>query len=232
MDRGMMSVRESIKAHMSTGLKRAIRNALDEFAIQRRHHASVKRVKQLSANSQLKLNVGCGKNIKSGWINIDLFSKAADFHLDVREDLPFPDEAASFVYSEHFFEHLEFPEQAMKFLRESWRVLIPGGVFSVGVPDTEWPLRAYVTGDEEYFRFARGASWYPKWCNTRMHTVNFHFRQNAEHKYAYDFETLARVLDESGFVSIARRPFNSNLDSEARRIGTLYVDARKPERTS
>ncbi len=224
-----MSIREIIKTQMSAGLKRAVRDVLDELAIQRRHHSSLKRANRISPGSNLKLNIGCGPNAKTGWINIDLFSEAADLQLDLREDLPFPDESASVVYSEHFFEHLEYPGEAMKFLRESWRVLAPGGIFSAAVPDTEWPLKAYVDGDDDYFRLARERL-HPKWCDTRMHHVNYHFRQGTEHKYAYDFETLARILGEVGFVSIARRSFNPGLDSESRKIGSLYVDARKPER--
>jgi hypothetical protein len=61
-----------------------------------------------------------------------------------------------------------------------------------------------------------------------MHNLNYHFRQGREHKYAYDFETLAQILSMGGFASIVRRPFNPNLDDERREQGTLYVDAKKP----
>jgi len=58
--------------------------------------------------------------------------------------------------------------------------------------------------------------------------VNFFFRQGSKHKYAYDFETLARVLTEGGFTEVKRREFSPKMDSEDRRDGTLYVDACKP----
>jgi hypothetical protein len=60
-----------------------------------------------------------------------------------------------------------------------------------------------------------------------MHQLNYHLRQGKEHKYAYDFETLATILAEVGFVSIERRAFDAERDSVARRDGSLYVDARK-----
>lgn len=224
-----MKIREIAKARTTEGLRKAYRNFLNELAIQRLHRSSLKRLRRFSAGSNLRLNLGCGSNVKVGWINIDLFPKEADLHLDLRENFPFRDESVSFVYCEHFFEHLEYPDQALKFLRESWRVLLPDGIFSVGVPDTELTLNAYITGDEDYFRFVR-ERWHPNWCDTRMHHVNYHFRQGTEHKYAYDFETLAQVLEQVGFVSVAKRSFNPDLDSEARRTGTLYVDARKPQR--
>ena len=66
------------------------------------------------------------------------------------------------------------------------------------------------------------------WCDTRMHNLNYHFRQGAEHKYAYDYETLAVVLEQAGFDSVAKRPFDPKLDTASRREGTLYVDACAP----
>lgn len=222
-----MGVRQLIKAHTTAGVRQAYRELWKEILIQRSHRSSLKRLEQFLKGSNVGLNLGCGANTKAGWINVDLWAKEADLHLDLREDFPFRDASVSMIYSEHFFEHLEYPDQAMKFLRESWRVLLPDGIFSVGVPDTEWPVHAYVARDEEYFRFVEALD--PKSCDTRMHHLNYHFRQGAEHKYAYDFETLARLLEKVGFVSVARRSFNSDLDSEDRKVGTLYVDARKPE---
>jgi predicted SAM-dependent methyltransferase len=209
----------------SAGFRRALRDLKREYRIQRLHRAALKRAPRFNGNS-LRLNVGCGKNIKPGWINIDL-SKEADLQLDVREPLPFAGASASIVYSEHFFEHLEYPDQALHFVKESLRVLQPGGRFSVGVPDTEWPVSSYAGENQEYFRIAR-EQWHPAWCDTRMHNLNYHFRQGTKHKYAYDFETLERILSRAGFVSVARRSFDPALDDEKRKLGTLYVDARKP----
>lgn len=214
-----------IKGRTTYGLRRAVRGLWEEFQIYRSHRASLKQVKRFIARDVVKLNLGCGPNPKPDWINVDLGGKA-DLHLDLREKFPFADDSVSVIYSEHFFEHLEYPGEATNFLRESYRVLKPGGLFSVGIPDTEWALTAYVTGDQEFFRLA-SERWHPKWCDTRMHHMNYHFRLNNEHKYAYDFETLERVLQQIGFRSINRRSFNPELDNESRRDGTLYVDARK-----
>jgi hypothetical protein len=62
-----------------------------------------------------------------------------------------------------------------------------------------------------------------------MHSVNYFFRQNGQHRYAYDFPTLAGALKESGFVNARRRSWDARLDLESRRSGTLYVDAEKPK---
>lgn len=219
--------RKIVNDRTTGGVRAAVKKLWMEVRIQHRHYSSIKKVKRLSVEGNLKLNLGCGRNIKTGWINIDLFEEKADLQLDLREEFPFPDESVAIIYSEHFFEHLEYPEEALKFLRESLRVLVPGGIFSVAVPDTEWTLTSYLTGDEEYFRIAKKL-WHPKWCDTRLHHVNYHFRQGREHKYAYDFETLAKVFAQVGFVSIVKRSFNPDLDSIRRVFGTLYLDAKKP----
>jgi len=221
-----MSVKSFARTHLGNGVVKALANLRAELHILLLHRISSRKVPRILVNSPLKLNCGCGSNRKAGWINIDLTEKNADLRLDLRTRFPFPDLSASFIYSEHFFEHLEFPTETDMFLRESLRVLIPGGRFRVGVPDTEWPLNSYVQRDDAYFQFAR-QHWHPAYCNTRLHSINYHFRQGSEHKYAYDLETLTTLLSESGFVGIERSEFDPSLDSEHRKLGTLYVNASK-----
>jgi len=230
-----MRLREAVASHTTKGFRQACGESWAELKVQHRHFAAVRKAQRLRNASELKLNLACGPCTKPGWINVDLNAPGADLRLDLREKLPFPDASVSFVYSEHFFEHLEFPSPAMSFLKECWRVLKPGGTLSVGVPDTEWPIVSYANGDTRYFELAR-SRFHPAWCTTRMHQLNYHFRQGREHKYAYDFETLAQALQEAGFVSVVRRSFNTELDSQERMVewlphktAGLYVDARKPE---
>src|SRR5215472_6850021 len=144
-----------------------------------------------------------------------------------REAMPFSENSATIIYSEHFFEHLDYPEPAKRFLKECHRILKPGGIFSVGVPDTEWPLQAYVGPDDKnYFAWSK-VNCLPEWCQTRIDDINYHFRQDGEHRFAYDYETLHHALMEAGFSNIRQRAFDAGLDTESRRIGTLYVDAVK-----
>ncbi len=213
--------------HLSQGVRRTLRLLRYEFKIQRMHRASVKKTHALyHGKSDLRLNLGCGSHPKAGWVNIDL-SQQADLNLDLRESLPFEDGSTSFIYSEHFFEHLEYPRQTTFFLKECFRVLAPNGRLSLGVPDSEWPIKAYSEDSKGYFELAR-TIFHPKWCNTRMHHLNFHFRQGNEHKYAYDEETLILILRKQGFQSVSRREFLSELDSSSRSVGTLYVEAKRP----
>jgi predicted SAM-dependent methyltransferase len=190
----------------------------------RLHWSGVRRARSLKP--PFRLHVGCGPNLKTGWVNVDL-SEGSDVRLDLKEPLPFPDNSATVIYSEHFFEHLSL-EEGTRFLEESMRVLVPGGVIRIGVPDAERSLRQYVSGDRERWQEIR-KRYHPEWCNTPMHSVNYFFRQAGEHKYAYDFETLSSVLEDCGFVNIRRQDWDPTLDLESRRDGTLYVDAAKPQ---
>jgi hypothetical protein len=60
-----------------------------------------------------------------------------------------------------------------------------------------------------------------------MEHINYAFRQGNEHRFAYDFETMKHILEKSGFIEVKRRDFNYELDSDERKLGTLYVEAIK-----
>ena len=224
---------------MGKGLRTALRDLSFELRLQRLHRRGVRHAQRFRVAKDLKLHIGCGSNIRPSYINIDINPKA-DLTLDIREPLPFESGSCALTYSEHFLEHLDYPDEALQFLRECYRVLQPGGKFSVGVPDAEWPIRAYV-GDAYYadwFRYVK-ANVYPEWANSRMECVNYSFRQGREHKFGYDFDTLKRALELVGFVAVRRRDFDPTLDSETSRYSldtdvnkctTLYVDAFKPSR--
>jgi predicted SAM-dependent methyltransferase len=208
-------------------LLRALKGVRAEVALARRHWRGVVAAGRLVSVSEIKINIGCGPNLKTGWVNADLWSRRPEvLTLDLRRDLPFRDACAAMIYGEHVFEHLEYPMEAQHFLREAWRVLKSGGVLSLGVPDAEASLRDYVDGDDAPFAYAR-EHWHPTWCDTHMHQVNYLFRQGSEHKYAYDYETLTSVLRVAGFGDVVRRDWDAGIDSEERRIATLYVAATK-----
>jgi hypothetical protein len=61
-----------------------------------------------------------------------------------------------------------------------------------------------------------------------MEHINYHFRQNGKHRFAYDEETARKILESVGFYPVARRVYQPGLDSERRRIGSLFIAATKP----
>jgi predicted SAM-dependent methyltransferase len=219
----------SLKKTLPVGLFSGMRLLGNEIILYRLHRKGVKKAKAYARKSGLKLNIGCGSNRKQGWINIDL-SPEAELSLDMRERIPFDDNSAMMIYSEHFFEHLDYPNDAKHFLRECFRVLEHNGIFRVGVPDTLLPLLDYAgVGDGWWLRACKSKEfWRPEWCKTPMDHINYHSRQDTEHRYAYDFETIESVLKETGFTEIEQCEFDPALDTKSRERGTLYVAARKP----
>lgn len=215
-----------LRSKTSLGFTNALRHARHEWRLSRRHRMSLKKVSGFLQVPPIKLNLGCGPNAKNGWLNIDLFNRTADLQLDLREPWPFPDNTVSYIYSEHVFEHFDFHTEVPHFLAEAVRVLEPGGTFDIVVPDTEEPLKSYGDPNARYWS-TLAKQWHPDWCQTQLDHINFHFRQDGEHKYAWDVDTLTRTLKGAGFQSVRRREFNPKIDSKEREVGSLYMTANK-----
>jgi predicted SAM-dependent methyltransferase len=120
------------------------------------------------------LNLGCGEQAHPEWTNVDFFPYMARYTLpvvrtyvrrraarrdvltpegvpvrfiDLRRGIPFPDASFDVVYHSHMLEHLE-RATARAFLRECLRVLRPGGILRVVVPDLEVRARDYLAALE------------------------------------------------------------------------------------
>lgn len=83
------------------------------------------------------LNLGCGARFHPHWVNVDVVpADGTVLAHDLQKPLPFPDETFDAVYHSHVLEHLRH-DRALPFLKECHRVLKPGGVLRVAVPDLE-----------------------------------------------------------------------------------------------
>jgi predicted SAM-dependent methyltransferase len=90
------------------------------------------------------LNVGCGEVFHDAWTNVDFraFSPKVIAH-DLRRPLPFAGASFTAVYSSHLLEHFS-RAFAPVFLAECHRLLKPGGVLRVVVPDLETIAKLYL----------------------------------------------------------------------------------------
>ena len=216
-----------VRCFLSPGQEQAIRNLQVETKMAGQHRAGVRKIRRMGWTRPEKINLGSGPYLKKGFLNVDL-CPVADAMLDLRRPLPFEDNCCSFIFSEHCFEHFDYPVAIGAVLRECRRVLKPGGVLSFSVPETEWPVRDYAGGDQApYFENCRKLNWHPPENRTRMEHINYHFRQGGDHRFAYDEETARKILAEIGFVEIRRREFDPALDSEHRKAGSLFMEAKK-----
>jgi predicted SAM-dependent methyltransferase len=83
------------------------------------------------------LNVGCGDKFHNNWVNIDMVSSSPDvMAANILKGMPFPDNHFNVVYHSQVLEHIP-KEKAEDFIRECYRVLKPGGIIRIVVPDLE-----------------------------------------------------------------------------------------------
>jgi predicted 2-oxoglutarate/Fe(II)-dependent dioxygenase YbiX len=217
----------------------------DELGARRPEYLREQRRRLPPAESGLKLHLGCGGHKLAGWVNVD--STGGDLAMDLRWPLPFRDGSVRYAFASHMVEHLYRATELPRFLEDVRRVLEPGGVFRVIVPDIEKCLRAYVAGDARFFEERKKTWAWAAACKTHLdHFLAYAGANQAlegfgGHKYAYDFETLSVALRDAGF-EVERSDFMASRH-EALRIDTassnasasangvhysLFVEATKP----
>ncbi len=186
------------------------------------------RIRRLRGEKRLRVHVASGRNVIPGWINVDATS-GVDVQIDLRRKLPFADDSAQLIFSEHFLDHLQFPHVATRFLSECRRVLEPGGRLRVVLHDTEILAQRFVAKDAEFFRVASNIDAPPN------EALNHLYRFNETHQFLYDFDTLDALLTRCGFSRVIRSTYrgseipelNLDLDYPDRPIQSLYVEAVK-----
>jgi predicted SAM-dependent methyltransferase len=98
-----------------------------------------------------RLNWGCGDAGVPGWINSDLKEgPGIDITADIRHGLPLDSDSLDYIVSIHALPMISYPD-LVPVLRELQRLLAPGGVLRLGLPDLDRGIQAYLRGDREYF---------------------------------------------------------------------------------
>ena len=109
----------------------------------------------LPAATGLRLHFGCGARVLPGWINIDRVARAPGVITDVSlTALPWPDASVEEILAEHVLEHLSFEEEAAVW-PEIARVLRPGGVLMMEVPDFAWVCAMFLAAQDQWRDFYR-----------------------------------------------------------------------------
>lgn len=189
-----------------------------------------------------KLQIGFGNNPLPGWLNTGISpdeSKAGAF-MDAGKPFPLPDATFDYVYSEHLFEHLTYP-QAQNMLKESYRVLKPGGVFRVATPNLRFLLGLYQDPEKplhkEYIAFTAKNGGLPP---TAVYVIS-RFHTAWGHQIIYDPETLTEALEKVGFHDICSCEVGESqhdalkgveghpkvLRPDFNRLETMILEARK-----
>ncbi|MEM7413178.1 MAG: methyltransferase domain-containing protein [Myxococcota bacterium] len=204
-----------------------------------------------------KLHLGCGTRAPAGWTNVDgaigaRLARLAPWrwlqrHLgwvdldwpsdltihDLRKPFPWRDGSAQCIYSSHTLEHLD-REQGRRFLNECARVLAPGGVLRIVVPDLavflgrleKGELRAVELLDQLDVQTSRASD--PWW--KALLAPYFRF----PHRCMYDTACLIDAFAEAGLQGEAALPFVSGIadidavETAERTRDSVIVEAQKP----
>ena len=150
----------------------------------------------------MKLHLGCGKIFIPGYYHIDVIEFPHVNLVHNIDKLPMvADNTCDVVYSCHVLEH--FHKKMIQDVLIEWlRILKPGGVLRISVPDMAALARIYIqTGNLELVLgpiFGRGDYLY-----------NIHYT-------GFDFEVLKRFLSTAGAINIERYDWrtteHSNID--------------------
>lgn len=133
----------------------------------------------------MKLHLGCGHRHLEGWLNVDARPEVGpDLVADITSLAAFEDGETEIIYACHVLEHIPRP-QVPDVLAEWRRVLKPGGILRLAVPDFAAVARLHGLGVPMQ----------------RLQGL-LHGRQNASwntHYQAYDWHLLCHLLSEAGF---------------------------------
>jgi len=92
------------------------------------------------------LNLGCGTHYHEGseWTNLDFVSSGPRVIAhNLLQGVPFQSETFDLVYHSHVLEHFS-RQDGEKLIEECFRVLKPGGVIRIAIPDLEQIVKNYL----------------------------------------------------------------------------------------
>ena len=103
--------------------------------------AKLKTARREKGETEIKLDLGCGPNVKAGFTGVDSMDFGQKVRADLRKAWPWKDGTVDEAHASHFIEHLTGPER-IHFANELYRVLKPGGKCQIITP--HWAsCRAY-----------------------------------------------------------------------------------------
>ena len=172
---------------------------------------------------------GCGFCAPEGWENFDasptlrferlpiigrLYTKnrsrfpASVRYGDIVLGLPVPAGTCCGIYCSHVLEHLSLADLRLA-LQHTFAMLAPGGIFRLVVPDLEHLARQYLDDpmDSASSAFMRASGLGQERRVRGIRGMVVGSLGNAEHRWMWDFKSLARELANAGFVDVRRAAF-------------------------
>lgn len=211
----------------------------------------------MADRASLKLHLGCGTRTPEGWLNVDAalgarlaklrplrpllratgafrlaWSDAITIH-DLRRPFPWPDASAEAIYSSHTLEHLSKFDGA-RFLDECARVLAPGGVVRIAVPDLAALVAEYEKGVLPAVDLIDrlGVAWTHPDDGWLKRLLAPYVRY--PHRCMYDARSLLTALGSRGLLAqqspplLSRIPDIDDVECVERVRDSVIVEAQKP----
>lgn len=176
----------------------------------------------------MRLQIGCGKFPRPGWINTDnKVRPGVDCVADLRADLPFADGTFDYAAAIHVLPHVPLAALAPALARIR-RVLKPDGVLRLALPDLERALDAFRRGDAAYFAVP-DAQW--KSLGAKL-VAQIVWHNDIRTPFTYDL--AAEALRNAGYASAVRCAFRATrsrfpeiVELDNRENESLFVEATK-----
>jgi len=174
------------------------------------------KISKLRNMKGISLNLGTGGRGKDSWINMDAIGSHLDLYCthDLRRPLPMLDGSVKRILAEHVIEHLDFYGDVPGVFTEFHRVLEPGGVARIIVPEVTRYMETYFQGRTEGWKKLGFKEGIPEDMETPIELVNHVFHQKGEHLFGWDFPAMERALLKAGFVKVLRQKYRVSVDSE------------------
>lgn len=153
--------------------------------------------------TSVKLNLGCGSDVRPGYVNVDKFPASdgvlkADF-----PKLPFGEDFADEILLYHVLEHFGYAD-GLTLLQEIVRVLKPQGIARVEVPDMAWCCAQFL-GAPEPDRYTDPKMDYStghKWGLWAQAIWGDQHTDGLFHKWGYTGHRLLHTMHHAGFAGV------------------------------
>jgi predicted SAM-dependent methyltransferase len=175
----------------------------------------------LASTGVRKLQIGAGPNNLPGWLNTDIEPRDGQAFLDAMKPFPIPDNSLNYIYAEQVIEHVPFAG-GMIMLRESHRVLVPGGKLRLATPDLRQLVALFDQDDTEAERRFMSAQLKRENLSVKeperpLFTMNMYFHAWG-HQFLYDRQTLQSALESVGFRDVRFLRHSESDDPELRNV--------------